>query len=59
MLIRPQILPPLLLTFFFKQFLETWNGADKQDMVLEALSFTALLKFQGMSPLRPLPLTRY
>ncbi|KAK4189083.1 centromere protein I [Podospora australis] len=41
-------LPPLLLSFFAKEFLPTWNGKDKQDMVFEALSLIPLLKFQDL-----------
>ncbi|KAK3995030.1 centromere protein I [Cladorrhinum sp. PSN332] len=43
-------LPPLLLAFF-AEFLKTWDGRDKTEMVLETLSFIPLTKFGDLHPL--------
>ncbi|KAH6840854.1 Mis6-domain-containing protein [Chaetomium sp. MPI-CAGE-AT-0009] len=45
--VATKTLPPVLLTFFV-QFLSTWNGVDKRDIVLESLSFAPLMEFEGL-----------
>ncbi|KAK4148115.1 Mis6-domain-containing protein [Dichotomopilus funicola] len=45
--VATKTLPPILLTFF-AQFLSTWNGSDKRDIVLETLSFTPMLVFEEL-----------
>lgn len=42
-----QELSPVLMEFF-QSFLQTWNGLDKRDIVLETLSYLPLLDFTGM-----------
>ncbi|KAK4646522.1 hypothetical protein QC761_211250 [Podospora bellae-mahoneyi] len=43
-------LSPVLMEFF-QSFLQTWNGLDKRDIVLETLSYLPLLDFTELSPL--------
>ncbi|KAK0739800.1 Mis6-domain-containing protein [Apiosordaria backusii] len=43
-------LSPVFLKFL-KEFLQTWNGSDKRDMVLETLSFAPLSEFTELSPI--------
>ncbi|KAK4204274.1 Mis6-domain-containing protein [Triangularia verruculosa] len=43
-------LSPILVEFF-RNFLQTWNGLDKQGMVLETLSFMPPADFAVLSPL--------
>ncbi|KAL2023816.1 hypothetical protein VTK56DRAFT_1083 [Thermocarpiscus australiensis] len=45
--VSTKTLPPLLL-LFFREFLRVWDGADKRDMVLEALSFVPLMDFKEL-----------
>ncbi|KAK4152641.1 centromere protein I [Chaetomidium leptoderma] len=45
--VATKTLSPLLLTFF-AQFLGVWNGSDKRDMVLEALSYIPVMEFQEL-----------
>ncbi|KAK4175726.1 Mis6-domain-containing protein [Triangularia setosa] len=41
---------PLLIEFF-QGFLQTWDGTDKLDIVLETLSFIPLMSFTEVTPL--------
>ncbi|KAK0664468.1 Mis6-domain-containing protein [Cercophora samala] len=43
-------LSPVLIGFL-RSFLQTWNGSDKLNMVMETLSFLPLLEFSELSPL--------
>ncbi|KAK3359176.1 Mis6-domain-containing protein [Lasiosphaeria hispida] len=43
--VSTKTLPPLLMTFF-RDFLETWNGRDKRETVLDALTFAPLMDFE-------------
>lgn len=40
-------LPPVLLEFFV-EFLKTWSGRDKQEVVLETLGFIPIMKFEDL-----------
>ncbi|KAK4167996.1 centromere protein I [Cladorrhinum sp. PSN259] len=43
-------LPPVLLTFL-ADFLKTWNGRDRKEVVLDTLSFIPPMKFQDLHQL--------
>jgi centromere protein I len=47
---RPQSIPPVILGFF-ASFFQQWNGSGQHGSILQILSFTPLVEFQGKYPL--------